>query len=572
MPPLTPTLSRGKREPLIRGIDRYRALLAHLSAHRLWSRPFIADNYNRYQQIFIEVFEDARVEHLAMARYPGLRRLWQALHPIPKEGACPADHSPIRHLAAMLSRALLDPGHPYTDPVLLEFVQRFHQRMAAAPHDTAIATDLGVEYLVRTHNETFRYPKVYFTDTEASYRDDNRYLWIFLEDTEEEDDFHSDHAAANPKAEEDRQPAGLARHHPEWDREAQYYRPDWVTVYESLQTAGEAGAIDRLLDKHSPLLKRLKRVVDLIKPQQHARVRYQEEGSELDLDVAIRAVIDYKSGGTPDPRIHYSHKHDGRDFAVMLLLDLSQSVNETPAGCRSSILQLSQEAVSLLAEAVSAMGDPLAIAGFASNTRHEVRYFHFKGFGEPWDDTVKARLAGMQGALSTRMGAALRHAGHYLAARSAGKKLLLLLSDGEPADIDVEDPAYLCADARKAVEELSMRGIASYCITLDPLADQYVADIFGRNNYTVVDRIQRLPERLRSCFCPSPSETGAPSRRTAWLGRPSGLFRSGDSTTITAFPHHCAAGPLEGEGLEKPSLRFGGASTPRHERRAKPAS
>jgi hypothetical protein len=484
----------------ISGVDRYRAVLAHLAAHRLYTRPFIADNYNRYQQLIIETFEDARVEYIAMQRYPGLRRLWLALHPVPKEGDCPPGHSCIRHKAAMLSRALLDPDHPYTDPVLREYVRRFFERVERDPYDTTIATDLGVDYLVEIHSVDFRSPKVYFKDTEVGYRDDNRFMWIFLEDTADEDDFHSDHQVANPRAVESEGGPLFARHQPEWDYEAQYYRPDWVTVYESVQPAGEAGVIDRLLERHARLAKKIRRVVDLLKPQHHVRVRYQEEGAELDLDIAIRAMVDYKSGATPDPRIHFSHTHDGRDISVMLLLDLSQSVNETPPGSQSTVLDLSREAVTLLAWAVDALGDPFAITGFCSNTRHDLRYFHFKGFGEPWGDGVKARLAGMQGGLSTRMGAALRHAGHYLGRRGSAKKLLLLLTDGEPSDIDVEDPAYLRADTKKAVEELAAKGIATYCITLDPNADDYVADLFGRNNYTVIDHIAKLPERLPQLF------------------------------------------------------------------------
>lgn len=498
--PLTPLPPAGEGGNTISGLDRYRATLAHLAAHRLWTKPFIADNYNRYQQMIIEAFEDARVEHLAMARFPGLRRLWLALHPVPKEGDCPPGHSCIRHYAAMLSRALLDPQHTYTDPRLLEAVARFHERMARDPYDTTIAISLGVDYLVKVHEVDFRSPKVFFRNTEVSYRDDNRYMWIFLEDSDEEDDFHSDHEVINPHPKEDDGGNLFARHQPEWDYEAQFHRPDWVTVVESVQAPGEAAAIDRILEKHARLAKKIKRVVDMLKPQQHVRIRYQEEGAELDLDVAIRAMVDYKSGSTPDPRIHFSHTHDGRDVSVMLLLDLSQSVNETPPGLHSTVLELSREAVSLLGWAVEAMGDPFAIAGFCSNTRHDVRYFHFKGFGEEWGDEVKARLAGMEGAFSTRMGAALRHAGYYLSKRPSAKKLLLVLTDGEPSDIDVDDSAYLRADTRKAVEELSSKGVATYCITLDPNADEYVADIFGKNSFTVIDRIEKLPEQLPRLF------------------------------------------------------------------------
>ena len=75
-------------------------------------------------------------------------------------------------------------------------------------------------------------------------------------------------------------------------------------------------------------------------------------------------------------------------------------------------------------------------------------------------------------------------------------KLLLVVSDGEPADNDVRDPQYLRYDARKAAEELTRNGITAYCLSLDPNADLYVSRIFGAKNYMVVDHVQRLPEKL----------------------------------------------------------------------------
>lgn len=484
----------------VSGIRRYWAMIAHMSAHKLWSKPYLADNFSVFQHISVEVFEDARVEHLAMQKYPGLRALWISLHPVPKPGACPEGWSCIRHHLAMVSYAILNPDHNYSDPALLDYVTKFHAAVATDPHDPQLSVTLGVGWLRDNHQHDFRKPNVWFEDTEVSYRDDNRYLWHFLEEAEEEDDFHSDHGAARRNQDADDDGLQPPRLYPEWDYQLQNYRPDWVTVYESLQQQGDSSHIDQLLEKHQRLAKQLKQIVDLLKPQQRRRVRYQQEGDDLDLDVAIRAAIDYRIGSTPDTRIHQSHVRDGRDIAVMLLLDLSESVNDVPKGAESTILQLSQEAAALLATAVEALGDPFAISGFSSNTRHEVCYAHFKGFKEHWGEVPKARLAGMEGGNSTRMGAALRHAGSYLEHRGEEKRLLLVLTDGQPHDIDVADPKYLQVDTRLAVGELAGKGITTYCISLDAKADDYVADIFGRNNFTVIDKVESLPEKLPRLF------------------------------------------------------------------------
>ncbi|HFD92186.1 MAG TPA: VWA domain-containing protein [Gammaproteobacteria bacterium] len=480
----------------ISGMDRYRAVLAHMVAHRRWTRPIIADNYSPFQRIAIELFEDSRVEYLAMQEYPGLRHLFMALHPVPVEGACdPETESCIRHRLAMVSRAMLDPAHPYENADIREFAARFHDTMAQGESSTRDMAKLAIAFVARTRRQSDQLPNVRFEDTEVDYRDDNRHMWQFIEEGDEEEMFEE-----KRKAPPEEEVQGLPpRHYPEWDYNSKTYRPDWVSVYEGLHPPGNPADIDRLLNKHSALAKRLKRMLDLLKPQDSVRVRFQEDGSELDLDVAIRSLIDLRSGAQPDPRINMSRRHDGRNIAVMLLLDLSESLNQVPPGCEQTILELSQEAVSLLAWAIEKLGDPFAIAGFHSNTRHDVRYMHIKGYSEHWGDEVKERLAAMEAGYSTRMGAAMRHAAHYLKRQQADKKLMLILTDGEPADIDVKDERLLINDAHKAVQELDQDGIYTYCINLDANADAYVSDIFG-SHYTVIDRVERLPEKLPQLF------------------------------------------------------------------------
>jgi nitric oxide reductase NorD protein len=480
----------------IAGIDRYRAALAHMVGHRRWTTAIFADNMSPFQRMAAEFFEDSRVEYLVIREYPGLRRIFMALHPVPDEGACdPEKESGVRHRLTMLSRAILDAGHPYKNPHIIEYVQRFHDLMRQGDSNTQEMADLAISFVAKTRRQSDQLAKTHFKDTVIDYRDDNRQMWKFIEEGDEEETFDEER-----KSEPEKEIKGLPpRHYHEWDYNTHSYRPDWVSVYEALHPQGNAADIDRLLAKHASLAKRLKKMLDLLKPQDKVRIRYQEEGSELDLDVALRSLIDYKSGATPDPRINMSHRNDGRNIAVMILLDLSESLNEKAAGCDQTILELSQEAVSLLAWAIEKLGDPFAIAGFHSNTRHDVRYLHIKGYSEHWDDGVKGRLAAMEASYSTRMGAAMRHAAHYLEKQQADKKLMLVLTDGEPADIDSKDGRILIEDARQAVKELDQQGIYTYCINLDPKADEYVADIFGRQ-YTIIDRVESLPERLPELF------------------------------------------------------------------------
>jgi nitric oxide reductase NorD protein len=481
---------------IVTGLQRYFALLSHVAAHCIWTQQVFADNYSPFQRYGIETLEDCRVEYLAMLRYPGLRKLWLALHPVPVEDDCDSSkESCIRHRMTMLSRAILDPDHGYQNTDIIDFSERFRGVMQEGESCTKDMAQLAISFVARTRRQEDQLAQVYFKDTHIKYRDDNRHMWLYIEESDDEEQF-DEHRDQDQEQEVDSLPP---RHYPEWDYNTQTYRPDWVSLYESLHPSGNAADIDSLLAKHSALAKRLKQVFDLLKPQNYVRIRYQEEGSELDLDVALRSLIDFKAGSQPDPRINMSHRHDDRDISVYLLLDLSASLAEIPSGCNQTILELSQEAVSLLGWAIEGLGDPFAIAGFYSNTRHEVRYQHLKGFSEHWGEEVKARLAAMDAGFSTRMGAAMRHAGHYLEQQKTDKKLLLILTDGEPADIDVKDERLLIEDTRKAVMELDQQGIYSYCITLDANADDYVSDIFG-GRYTVIDHVDRLPQKLPELF------------------------------------------------------------------------
>jgi len=481
----------------VSGINRYRIVLAHMAGHKRWSQRQIADNLSPFQRIAVELLEDSRIEALTLKEYPGLKKYLLALHPVPVEGTCDNEkESCIRHRLAMLSRAILDENHGYQNPHILDCVEKFHAALKDGESSSQEMLQIAISFTAKTRLQSDQLPKVRFENTEIDYRDDNRHMWVFIEEDDEPEDMQRKTQDTDLES-----PEGLPpRHYQEWDYNSFSYKPDWVTLYESLHPPGNPADIDKILEKHAALANYLKRILDLLKPQHYVRVRYQEEGSELDLDVAIRSIIDFKSGSQPDPRINMSHKHDGRDFAVLLLMDLSASLNEVPEGCTQSILELSREAVTLLGWSIEQLGDKFAIAGFHSDTRHNVRYHHLKGFTEHWDDSVKARLAAIEPGYSTRMGAAVRHAAHYLEGQKAEKKLLLILTDGEPADIDVSDERLLIEDTHKAVEELSTKGIYTHCISLDKKADDYIADIFGSTGYTVIDNVDKLPEKLPKLF------------------------------------------------------------------------
>ena len=297
-------------------------------------------------------------------------------------------------------------------------------------------------------------------------------------------------------ASEGREPLIDPVHYAEWDHQIQLERPAWVTVQERHPKAGDPAVVDAIVAEHRRLIGRMKYLLDTMQPQGVQRIRKLEDGDDIDINAALASMVELRMGQQPDPRIMMRSVRKVRDISVLVLVDLSESTNDKVAGQEQTVLELTRQACVLLADAIAKVGDPFAIHGFCSDGRHDVNYWRFKDFHQPYDDVAKARMAGMQGQLSTRMGAAIRHAAAALKAQRSAKKLLLVITDGEPADVDVRDPQYLRHDTKKAVEEAGRSGVLTYCMSLDPRADQYVSRIFGARNFMVVDKVERLPEKL----------------------------------------------------------------------------
>ena len=218
------------------------------------------------------------------------------------------------------------------------------------------------------------------------------------------------------------------------------------------------------------------------------RRRRQTQGEDIDLDAAVQARVDRRAGGAPSPRVYVRTSRQRQDLAVLLLLDLSASTGP--------LLALIRSAARLLARVLARTGADLVVHGFCSNGRHQVIYQRIKDRDDRWTQRHDRLLEGLVPRLSTRMGAALRHAGAKLDRVRRQHRLLLLLTDGEPSDIDAPDPAYLVHDAAHAVGEIRRRGQVVFALSLDRGADPYLRRIFGDGRYRVLDTLQSLPELL----------------------------------------------------------------------------
>jgi hypothetical protein len=528
----------------VSGYDVYRAMAAHQAAHITYtSEPLSAEQLSQAHLFFIGLIEDARVEWNAIQAFPGLQKLWGSL--LTQEHATSLEHPTVETLERV-AIGLIDPTVVLDDPNLNQLLQKFHNQISLSPLSNSISWDLGLE-LYHYFAATKDVPSLRILNTiRIPYRDDNRFIWEFEEfnwethgaqyipasqrqvrkyvsvlemahevdcelagdDAQEiwvcRDEFmpyeDAGEATVSFNAMWGKEPISAPYHYQEWDYQVQLFRPDWATVYERRATRGDPAVIDDILLKYKPVASQIRKIIDMLSPTGVQRIRNMEDGDEVDLNAAIDALVAIRMGAQPDSRITMRNQIKSRDLAVTVLLDLSESTNDQVDGAEQTVLDLTKEAATLVATAIEGIGDPFSIAGFASDGRHDVHYYTFKQFGQRFNEEAKARLDGMHGGLSTRMGTALRHAGYGLLKQAETRKLILLVTDGAPADVDERDPQYLRHDTRKAVEELSGKGVFTYCLTLDPQADHYVKRIFGQNNYMILDHVNRLPEKLPTLF------------------------------------------------------------------------
>ena len=485
----------------------YLATAAHASAHL--AQPPVrraAGPLKPLQIALVTLIEDARVEALAMRRFPGLRRLWAPFHTAPPDGPRTATN-----LMARLSRALFDPAHADPDGFVAKARALFAEEAARALHDPALSLRIG-----RVLGHDLGQMRVQFNwrdyVIEPEYRDDGRHLWEPPDDPAQTHDLQvqaaqgrSDAAGGGSEG------AGRARDgaaddrgtviatYPEWDAAAGVERPDWTVLREVPARRADPAPLRAAVEAQGALRRQIAGLVRAAAIGRPVRLKRQPDGDDLDMDAALDATVALRAGLTPDTRVFRTTRPRSRDLATIVMLDTSASMAARLPDGRSA-LDVQRLAVSLLAEALEGRGDAFKLCAFASNGREDVRMTDIKTFGERFDAAALSRLAGLQPGFSTRLGAALRHARAEFAGSHAWRRLLLVLTDGEPSDIDVARGQELVVDARRAALGLKQAGIDVFGVVLDPAGVGSAAAVFGPSNTIAVRNLAELPARLSGLY------------------------------------------------------------------------
>lgn len=298
---------------------------------------------------------------------------------------------------------------------------------------------------------------------------------------------------------------GLRYLYDEWDYRIEDYRAQWCQLRE-LPLSGDNGAFfSRTVATYAHLTPDIKREFQRLRPRLYRQVKGLEDGEEIDLDAAVAARVDLRTGTAPSSKLYAARQPLERDVAALFLLDMSASTDMHLAEQADvRIIDVMKEAVVVLSAALEDIGDVYAIYGFSSHGRRNVEVYPVKSFAEALSPEVKDRIGGIAPKRSTRMGAAVRHATRKLKDLSCRAKLLVLLSDGYPEDADYgrdkDAPTYGLRDTMMALREAEKSGILSFCLTVDKGGHDYLREMCPPSRYMVIEDVLSLPVELPKIY------------------------------------------------------------------------
>jgi len=290
--------------------------------------------------------------------------------------------------------------------------------------------------------------------------------------------------------------------YPEWDARTGSYLPAHVRVLASTVEPGTAEPAFRTDPRAAKRIRAVRRQFEALRPARILTAGHRD-GDELDTDRAIRARVDIVASGEGDDRVWLQNRTEKRDLAVSILLDVSRSTESAVPGHGHegrAVIDIEREALAALAWGLDACGDDFAVHAFSSLKRDRVYVQTAKRFGEPMSSMVEARIAALKPCHYTRLGAAIRYASAGLAREARRRRLLLVITDGKPNDLDHYEGRHGIEDSRKAVEEARRLGHAVFGITVDRDGKSWFPRLFGQGGYAVIPHPEKLTQALPQIY------------------------------------------------------------------------
>ncbi|UOA27858.1 VWA domain-containing protein [Pseudosulfitobacter sp. DSM 107133] len=287
--------------------------------------------------------------------------------------------------------------------------------------------------------------------------------------------------------------------YPEWNHKSRSYMPAHCRVLEApARPQGQPFVPD------ARRVRDVRRQFEALRPRRVVQPR-QVDGAELDLDALLRAQADLRATGRGSDRIWQSARQVERDMSVAFLIDNSRST-EAAIG-DTSVIDVARHTMAALAFGIDGLGDRLGIWGFSSLRRDRVFLTRCKGFDDLMSPQISANIGALTSGHYTRLGAAIRHVSAQLAEEPSARRLLIVLTDGKPNDLDHYEGRHGIEDSHMAVREARNAGLALHGIIIDADGQDWFARIFGRGGFTLLPDGRRLTLALPDIYRTLTQET-----------------------------------------------------------------
>jgi hypothetical protein len=284
----------------------------------------------------------------------------------------------------------------------------------------------------------------------------------------------------------------------EWDQNIDDYKLDWCQVRQRIAQDDPNDFVIKIEERLRGIIQLIRKQFMKLKPETFRKFRSQPTGDALDIDALVQALTDMRAGAELSENVYIRRDKRIRDVAVFFLVDLSGSTDENINGRR--VIDIQKEAMVIMAEALEALGDPYAIYGFSSEGRFRVDMFNVKSFDEPYDQTIQHRLGNLEPLGLTRMGTVVRHSIAKLDDIDAVIKLLVILTDGRPYDIEYGNLEYAISDTKKAMQEARSKNIHPFIITSDQKGSDYLKMISPQTECIILPKVELLPTLLPALY------------------------------------------------------------------------
>lgn len=266
----------------------------------------------------------------------------------------------------------------------------------------------------------------------------------------------------------------------EWDFKIKKYKNNWCNIFLKTQHMSNSENqiyIHNVIKLYKTDIKKLSEKISLITNEKIWKKK-QLHGEEIDFDTLVENYTEVKNENFS--KIYKFKKKLIKNITILLLFDSSLSTDGYMK--EKKIIDVIKELTIILTCSIKNYISEHLIATFYSNTRHDCTYKIIKNLKEK---DIKSNIKAINANGYTRIGPAIRHSIKELKKTHSKKKIIILITDGNPTDYDEYEGEYGINDIKFAITEAKKSKISTTCIITHTQPNQNFIKIFKNKNLTL---------------------------------------------------------------------------------------